>query len=732
MLSCFDFVFAQEVDLSGFYSSTNSPRELNIKSSERIDSIYNSYLQRKNVVEDDDGRYRKFVYEYNYFLDKLNKSGTVLYDNRISHYLNDLKNKILNNHPRKDDIYVYLTYSSELNAFTNDFGNIYVNVGTIAKLENEAELSLILAHEIAHVLLEHSYKTANRDLHLEEGRNAKKITETDELEIHRFSRENELEADSMAVQLLRNVNMPIPNVEKAFEKLKYAGNPVFGGEVNVNLLFFGNTQSIDYFSSIYNDHKSETIFFSPILEVDSTQEEFDNVDPILYATHPSIESRITQINSILPADSSFMSAPGSTKEFNATKNLAVILYARRLMDEGDYVEALYIAVKARELISDSDDIAKIQLKSMLLITQDKYKPNFMDALINNYGPECNNQDFLRFKKTILTIPALEMNLIMDYVLNGSEEYFGSRFPYVNRMHQYSDQFLYRNNPYLFTIQNGLYQFDSTSYIAIKPITNLKLFYTKDESEVMFDLINSGYSFNHFVEPRASFVLNFMKTFEDYARLNTSITKYKLKRNGFEETLTLDEFIVTFDHKEAYKRYKKGRSSSNKVIHPSASVALVQSDTYFVSQSNGSSTLDIERTVQFDEVISDILNEDRLFSSFYTNRYQNDRISVADNYSHYILNKFIEDCWDLNDLIYSSVDEEIQRLCEDQKIDYVAYNMNFFIGEAHRKRRHGIFYSLYFDVETMGVVYISKIASKQVPSKRLLRHFLFSSYTRNLN
>ena len=282
--------------------------------------------------------------------------------------------------------------------------------------------------------------------------------------------------------------MPIPDIEKAFEKLKYAGNPVFNGKVNSELLFFGNKRSTSYYESVYNTNEPYNILFEPIVEEHLVADSLNLDSPALYSTHPTIESRIIQINSILPEDSLFTEKI-LNDEFSSIRNLGIILYARKLLDDGNYIEALYTSVKAREVILDSEEIAKIQLKSMLLIAQDKYTPHYMSNLINNYGPECIQQDFLKFKKSILSIPALEMNLIFDYALNDSKTYFSNGYSYIDRLQQFSDQFLYKNNPFLFSVKNSTYQFDSISYLQIKPVSNLKTYYTEDEIDNMNELIN---------------------------------------------------------------------------------------------------------------------------------------------------------------------------------------------------------------------------------------------------
>jgi len=52
----------------------------------------------------------------------------------------------------------FILKKPEVNAFAMPNGNIYLHVGLLAKLENEAELGFVLAHEVAHVVERHSYR----------------------------------------------------------------------------------------------------------------------------------------------------------------------------------------------------------------------------------------------------------------------------------------------------------------------------------------------------------------------------------------------------------------------------------------------------------------------------------------------------------------------------------------------------------------------------------------------
>lgn len=58
----------------------------------------------------------------------------------------------------KGKIRVRIYDSTQLNAFAMPNGSIYVNLGMLARMENEAQLAALLAHEVAHFTEKHSIK----------------------------------------------------------------------------------------------------------------------------------------------------------------------------------------------------------------------------------------------------------------------------------------------------------------------------------------------------------------------------------------------------------------------------------------------------------------------------------------------------------------------------------------------------------------------------------------------
>jgi predicted Zn-dependent protease len=61
----------------------------------------------------------------------------------------------------KGTVRVRLFNSPDLNAFVLPNGSIYVNIGLLGRMENEAQLATVLAHEVSHFKYQHSLKQRN-------------------------------------------------------------------------------------------------------------------------------------------------------------------------------------------------------------------------------------------------------------------------------------------------------------------------------------------------------------------------------------------------------------------------------------------------------------------------------------------------------------------------------------------------------------------------------------------
>jgi len=81
---------------------------------------------------------------------------------RLTAYVNQICNAIVINSPRPDifnGYHVMLLDSDEINAFATSGGHIFITRGLVAAAKGEDALAGVIAHEIAHIQLQHSIKS---------------------------------------------------------------------------------------------------------------------------------------------------------------------------------------------------------------------------------------------------------------------------------------------------------------------------------------------------------------------------------------------------------------------------------------------------------------------------------------------------------------------------------------------------------------------------------------------
>ncbi len=83
---------------------------------------------------------------------KLREKGKLIEDRALNAYVGGIVRRIEAVRPRGSvPIRVHIVKDADVNAFTPGGGHVFVNAGMIAALENEAQLAMVLAHEIAHI-----------------------------------------------------------------------------------------------------------------------------------------------------------------------------------------------------------------------------------------------------------------------------------------------------------------------------------------------------------------------------------------------------------------------------------------------------------------------------------------------------------------------------------------------------------------------------------------------------
>ena len=192
------------------------------------------------------------------YLMSLDTAGLLMHGDPLTAYLQKIADKILTSNPalapsRNVTVFTYRTGTP--NAFNMGNGVILFNLDLLAKLENEAEIAYIMAHEISHDLMDHVMATLHKTFELsslpEFKQEAKKIkaqsynrAKAYDALITRFlirfmrdRRIKELEADSLGFLMYAKAGYPPKLALRAEKKLDSIDQPAFTSSIDLRGLF---------------------------------------------------------------------------------------------------------------------------------------------------------------------------------------------------------------------------------------------------------------------------------------------------------------------------------------------------------------------------------------------------------------------------------------------------------------------------------------------------------------
>lgn len=164
-------------------------------------------------------REKVFLEGIHYSIDGILHSGLVVYGDEVTKYVNDVAKRLLKEQPDLlAKLRFYTIKSNETNAFSTDQGIVFVTTGLIAQMTSEAQLALVLAHEICHYTEKHVLESYNMKL---ENRNyARRIQE-----LSKYSKEKEFEADVKGLELYHAAGYPKAEILPTFDVLMYSYLP---------------------------------------------------------------------------------------------------------------------------------------------------------------------------------------------------------------------------------------------------------------------------------------------------------------------------------------------------------------------------------------------------------------------------------------------------------------------------------------------------------------------------
>ncbi|MEJ2573409.1 MAG: M48 family metalloprotease [Gammaproteobacteria bacterium] len=177
------------------------------------------------------------------FMRNVRRSVKIIDDPQVEEYIQNLGYRLVaGTDPQPYRFTYFVVQDPEINAFAGPGGYIGVNSGLILIAKSESELASVLAHETAHVTQHHllrSFDKANRtnlpataaliaalilgahNPQLAEAAIASTVAGSQQMQIN-FTRENELEADRVGMQILVAAGYDPRNMPAFFERMQKA------------------------------------------------------------------------------------------------------------------------------------------------------------------------------------------------------------------------------------------------------------------------------------------------------------------------------------------------------------------------------------------------------------------------------------------------------------------------------------------------------------------------------
>ena len=298
-----------------------------------LDSLYRSDLRRAEDYVGGRVRHTGNLRRAAYHTGKIMASGRVLYGDELTRMVERVADTLLAGQPElRRQLRFYVVKSPDVNAYTTPQGIVFVNVGLVAQVENEAQLAFVLSHEIVHYCRDHGLeelvgrqdKKRRRD-EAELGEEQAEVGEF--LRRHSRSRQMENEADSLGIAMFY-ARSPYATavVDGVFDVLQYSELPF--DDIPFDTTFFNTPH-----------YRLSGVWLDSVADITSR----DNYDDSR-STHPNILTRRTRCAALLAGRQGGADYVVTTRaDFERLRHMARLECVRQELIHTQYSRAFYNA-----------------------------------------------------------------------------------------------------------------------------------------------------------------------------------------------------------------------------------------------------------------------------------------------------------------------------------------------------------------------------------------------------
>lgn len=290
--------------------------------------LYESDVQRATRYAGGKVRNKQNLMEAAYRINKMMAGGRIVYGDPISQMAGRIADTLLKDQPElRSELRFYTVKSPEVNAFATGQGMIFVNVGLMAQVENEAQLAFVISHEIIHYYHSHTMEelVGSNDGRRDSDREREDMDQF--MLRHNRSREMENEADSLGIAMFYLRSPYAKNVvDGVFDVLQYSTLP-----------FDDVPFDTTYFNTSY--YQLNGCWLDTVATITSRDDYDDS-----RSTHPNILSRRRRMAQALDGYYGGDEFVVTTRdEFMALRDMARMECIRQELISGEYSRAFYNA-----------------------------------------------------------------------------------------------------------------------------------------------------------------------------------------------------------------------------------------------------------------------------------------------------------------------------------------------------------------------------------------------------
>lgn len=293
----------------------------------------NKYQEQSEQISDNQSRRDRkqedeFYQRSEYFINEYLVSGDVVFGDTISAYCNRVLDILLKDNPKlRRDLKIYVVKSPLVNASATGNGIIFVNLGLMAQVENEAQLAYVLAHEITHYSENHVFDQYVESEKIRNGEDLYRQTSRDEKlqALSTYSKSHELEADEKGLrQYYRSSGYSMQEPLFVMDVLQYSYLPF--DEIPFDKAYL-ETEHLKLPESYFLEETA------PI----TADADFDDSE----STHPNIKKRKLALLDQISDGSVGKPYLVSEDAFNHCQRMARYENSRLYLTHGNYAQAIY-------------------------------------------------------------------------------------------------------------------------------------------------------------------------------------------------------------------------------------------------------------------------------------------------------------------------------------------------------------------------------------------------------